>query len=97
MAGKRTSLASLNFYLNEIPGVMDGVFMFPDESQDRARHLLAFVVAPNLKKDDILSILRLKLDAVFLPRPLYFIDKLPRNATGKLTAQALAQLMAECR
>ena len=97
MAGKRTSLASLNFYLNEIPGVMDGVFMFPDESQDRARHLLAFVVAPNLKKDDILSILRLKLDAVFLPRPLYFLDKLPRNATGKLTAQALAQLMAECR
>jgi acyl-coenzyme A synthetase/AMP-(fatty) acid ligase len=97
MAGKRTSLASLNFYLNEIPGVMDGVFVLPNESQDGSRHLLAFVVAPNLKKDDILNALRHKMDAVFLPRPLYFIDKLPRNATGKLTAQALAQLMAEYR
>ena len=76
---------------------MDGVFMFPDESHGGSRHLLAFVVAPNLKKDDILSALRHKMDAVFLPRPLYFIDKLPRNATGKLTAKAQAQLMAECQ
>jgi acyl-coenzyme A synthetase/AMP-(fatty) acid ligase len=97
MAGKRTSLASLNFYLNEIPGVTDGVFVLPDENTGRAGHLLALVVAPNLSKDDILSALRLKVDAVFLPRPLYFIDKLPRNATGKLTAESLRQLILECR
>jgi acyl-coenzyme A synthetase/AMP-(fatty) acid ligase len=97
MAGKRTSLASLNFYLNDIPGVTDGVFVLPDENTARAGHLLAFVVAPNLQRDDILSALRLKVDAVFLPRPLYFIDILPRNATGKLTAESLRQLMLECQ
>jgi acyl-coenzyme A synthetase/AMP-(fatty) acid ligase len=27
---------------------------------------------------------------------LYFVDALPRNATGKLTREALLQLMAHC-
>mgnify|MGYP002136824519 CR=1 FL=1 len=34
------------------------------------------------------------VDAVFLPRPIVFVDSLPRNATGKITAAAMAQLIA---
>jgi acyl-coenzyme A synthetase/AMP-(fatty) acid ligase len=32
------------------------------------------------------------MDPVFLPRPLVFVDALPRNATGKLPREALVRL-----
>lgn len=93
IAGKRTSLASLNHHLNEIPGVEDGVFFMPDDSDGAMKRPLAFVVAPGLRSEDILGALRNSVDAVFLPRPLYFVEALPRNTTGKLTREALMQLM----
>lgn len=96
IAGKRTSLASLNFYLNEIPGVQDGVFFMPDDSCGGMIRPLAFVVAPGLSNAAILSALRRSVDAVFLPRPVYFVAALPRNATGKLMREALVQLMERC-
>ncbi|MCY1551384.1 hypothetical protein D9M68_877110 [compost metagenome] len=57
--------------------------------------LAAFVVAPTLDARTLLAGLRTRLDAIFLPRPLVLVDALPRNATGKLTRQALQGLYAE--
>lgn len=96
IAGKRTSLASLNHHLNEIPGVRDGVFFIPDDSDGAMQRPLVFVVAPGLSSKNILNALRNSVDAVFLPRPVYFVDALPRNATGKLTREALMQLLERC-
>jgi len=96
IAGKRTSLASLNHLLNEIPGVQDGVIFMPDDSDGAMKRPLAFVVALGLRSADILGALRNSVDAVFLPRPVYFVAALPRNATGKLTREALIQLMEHC-
>lgn len=96
IAGKRTSLAGLNHHLNEIPGVQDGVIFMPDDSGDTTKRPLAFVVAPGLSGERILAALRNSVDAVFLPRPVYFVDVLPRNATGKLTRAALLQLLVRC-
>jgi acyl-coenzyme A synthetase/AMP-(fatty) acid ligase len=92
IAGKRTSLASLNHHLNSIPGVKDGVFLMPDDSDGAVTRPLAFVVAPGLNARQILDALRNSVDAVFLPRPLYFVDALPRNTTGKLTRESLLRL-----
>ena len=96
IAGKRTSLASLNHHLNAIPGVRDGVFLMPDDGDGAVMRPLAFVVAPGMAGEDILSALRNSVDAVFLPRPLYFVDELPRNATGKLTRESLLRLKQQC-
>jgi acyl-coenzyme A synthetase/AMP-(fatty) acid ligase len=96
IAGKRTSLASLNHHLNEIAGVLDGVFFMPDDNGEATRRPLAFVVAPGMRSENILSALRNSVDAVFLPRPVYFVETLPRSATGKLTREALMQLMERC-
>lgn len=96
IAGKRTSLASLNHLLNEIPGVRDGAFFMPDDSDGSMQRTLAFVVAPGLSSTDILRALRDSVDAVFLPRPLYLVDALPRNSTGKLSRDALIQLLERC-
>lgn len=94
IAGKRNSLANLDHQLNSIPGVVDGAFYMPDESSpDRVTRLAAFVVAPQLDAQHLLAALRERLDAVFLPRPLIFVDKLPRNRTGKLPRAALQALL----
>lgn len=96
IAGKRTSLAHLNHHLNQIPGVQDGIFVMPDDSDGSMKRTLAFVVAPGLSSADILNALRASIDPVFLPRPLYLVEQLPRNATGKITHEALLRLMEQC-
>jgi len=93
IAGKRHSLASLNHLLNSIPGVVDGAFYMPDEtSPERVTRLAACVVAPGIDAPQLQAALREHIDPVFLPRPLLFVDALPRNSTGKLPRAALQAL-----
>ncbi|MBP7566771.1 MAG: acyl-CoA synthetase, partial [Burkholderiaceae bacterium] len=96
IAGKRTSLAYLNHQIGAVPGVVDAAFFLPDEAgDDGVTRLTAFVVAPTLDARTLMAGLRQRLDAIFLPRPLVFVDALPRNSTGKLPRQALQALHAE--
>ena len=100
IAGKRSSFGYLNAQLNAIPGVIDGVFFLREEttgSTGTAR-LGAVVVAPCLSIAALTEHLRQRIDAVFLPRPLIMVERLPRNATGKLPQQALqfASAIASC-
>ncbi len=94
IAGKRTSLAHLNFQLNSIEGVRDGAFVMPEEDDGTVTRLTAFVVAPGLASETIMAALRQRIDAAFLPRPLCFVESLPRNGTGKLPRMALDDLVA---
>lgn len=95
IAGKRSSLANLNHHLNAIKGVVDGAFYMPDElSHDHVTRLGACVVAPGLTASALLAELRLHIDPVFLPRPLLFVDSLPRNGTGKLPREALKKIFS---
>jgi acyl-coenzyme A synthetase/AMP-(fatty) acid ligase len=96
IAGKRTSLASLNHHLTSIAGVKDGVFMLSGEDGEMVSRPTAFVVAPGLSHAEVMRNLRERMDAAFLPRPLYFVDALPRNPTGKLTRAALEHLREQC-
>jgi acyl-coenzyme A synthetase/AMP-(fatty) acid ligase len=96
VAGKRASLASLNHHLLAIPGVQDGAYLVPEEKGVAVSRLTAFVVAPDLSARTVLDELRRRVDPVFLPRPLYFVARLPRDATGKLSREALLRLAAEC-
>ena len=93
VAGKRTSLANLNYHLNSIDGVLDGVFTMPGEENSAVTRLTAFVVAPGLSRAAIMEALRRRIDAVFLPRPLCLVESLPRNSTGKLPRQAVSELL----
>jgi acyl-coenzyme A synthetase/AMP-(fatty) acid ligase len=96
IAGKRTSLAYLNHQLNSIPGVVDGALYWPQDeqldAQARIQRPMAFVVAPTLDESQLLHALRERIDPAFMPRPIHFMPRLPRNATGKLPQQALAEL-----
>jgi acyl-coenzyme A synthetase/AMP-(fatty) acid ligase len=96
VAGKRSSLAYLNHHLNSIEGVEDGVFFMPDETEARVTRLTAFVVAPGISRQALIEALRARIDPVYLPRPLYFVESLPRNATGKLPREVLLSFAADC-
>lgn len=89
VAGKRSSLAHLNFHLNRIAGVADGAFWLPDSVEGEVARLIAFVVAPGLGARQISAELRRHVEPAFVPRRIVHVDALPREATGKLTAQAL--------
>ena len=94
IAGKRTSLAHLNFHLNSIEGVRDGAFVMPEEDDGTVTRLTAFVVAPGLASETIIAALRQRIDPAFLPRPLCFVEALPHNETGKLPRVAVEDLVA---
>ncbi|SOY68374.1 putative enzyme; Acyl-coenzyme A synthetases/AMP-(fatty) acid ligases domain [Cupriavidus taiwanensis] len=99
IAGKRTSLGYLNHQLTAIDGVRDGAFFMPDDAHegDTEGHvvrLVAVVVAPGLAPARLQQALRERIDPAFMPRPLYFAERLPRNAAGKLPREALAALVA---
>lgn len=96
IAGKRSSLPYLNHQLNAVAGVIDGAFFLRDDSQDPSAavtRVAAVVVAPGLDAATLVQRLRERIDPAFLPRPLLFVDKLPRNETGKLPREALESLV----
>lgn len=98
VAGKRTSLAHLNYHLNAIDGVQDGAFAIADgPAEVTVNRLVAFAVAPGRSVDDILAELRRRVDVAFLPRPLCLVPALPRNALGKLPHDEIQRLIADAR
>jgi acyl-coenzyme A synthetase/AMP-(fatty) acid ligase len=95
VAGKRASLVQLTGALLAIDGVEDGVVFLPGDEGDHPR-TAALVVAPRLSEQDVLRALAERVDPVFLPRPLRRVQRLPRNALGKLPrAELLALLEAK--
>jgi acyl-coenzyme A synthetase/AMP-(fatty) acid ligase len=90
IAGKRTTLEALNAALCRIDGVQDGAFYL----REGAARLGALAVAPGKTARALRAGLRRHIDPAFLPRPLHLVPALPRNETGKLTRQALDELLA---
>lgn len=98
IAGKRSSLAYLDHQITAIPGVVDGAFFEPDAASPHGiTRLCAFAVAPQLTGRQVLARLRQRVDPAFLPRPLFLVDALPRNSTGKLPRADLQALYESCR
>lgn len=94
IAGKRGSLADINHRLREVPGVVDGVVFSREEQPDR---LAALVVAPGIEPSDILRDLKDRVEPVFLPRPMYKVDMLPRQETGKIAVKVVQDMFNRIR
>ncbi len=93
IAGKRGSLQALNHLLVTAPGVLDGVVFMPDafvgaykSGENAARRPAALVVIDPARtnRPALLAHFAHYVDAAFIPRPLYCVDQLPREASGKL-------------
>ena len=100
IAGKRTSLGDLNTKLLSIKGVHDGIFFMPTAgpegvNEEKVERLAAFVVAPGMTREQVMSALRQVIDPAFMPRPLLLVEALPRTESSKLPRSALLALYAE--
>ena len=94
LGGRRASLSGLTRILNRLDGVVDGVFLAPDDLDRRpSARLIAVAVAPGRDAQSLLDALRREIDPIFLPRRLILCEALPRNTTGKLPRQALLDLV----
>jgi acyl-coenzyme A synthetase/AMP-(fatty) acid ligase len=95
IAGKRNSLKGLEAHFRAIEGLRDVALMIPEWGGEGAvARLVAFVVADEtLTNQVILDALRHCLDPVFVPRRLHRVDRLPRNALGKMTMADLKALL----
>lgn len=94
VGGKRESLARLNTLLATTPGVEDGVFYLPETFGLAATGRLgALVVAPGLDARELRTRLAMRIDPVFLPRPLHLVEGLPRDATSKLRHTSLKVML----
>ncbi len=105
IGGKRASLSALNLWIAAIDGIDDAVYFAPDALGDAAAHddthparrLAAFYVSTTLSPADVRAALRTRVDPVFMPRPLFRVARLPRDANGKLSHAALAGLLSQAQ
>jgi len=93
VAGKRASLADITRRLCAVPGVEDAVAFQPDSAGSGvANRVAAVVVSRGASARQIASVLAGTLDAVFVPRPLVLVDRIPRDAVGKVSRAQLLEL-----
>lgn len=99
IAGKRQSLGALNAALAAMPGLLDGVVVRETVDGEDRLGVIVVLDAPG-GEDRAAFRARLRahmlahVDPVFVPRRVTFVDRLPRGATGKIPAEALARLAA---
>jgi acyl-coenzyme A synthetase/AMP-(fatty) acid ligase len=90
VGGKRGSLMQISQVLLSTPGIADAVVFMPDDNASRPAALVVAELSvsalsvPALSVTAIQQHFALHLDPVFLPRPLVFVERLPREDTGKI-------------
>lgn len=100
IAGKRGSLQEMNNLLLTTPGVADGVVFVPEQTgQGGAVRpvALAVVAAGQVTRAQLLARFAEFLDPVFVPRPLYLVDALPREENGKLRRVRLLEFWQQVK
>ena len=94
IAGKRASLAGLTEKLRSVAGVRDAVVFLATRD---ARRVSAAAVAPELTEDQLRTAFAAEIDPAFLPRRVLLLDFLPRGLAGKVSINALRNMMADGR
>jgi acyl-coenzyme A synthetase/AMP-(fatty) acid ligase len=95
IAGKRGSLAEINKALLQFDGLIDGVVIFPEQDRSVPRLAAMVVLRDGYDKSMLKRHFRKYLDSVFVPRPIFCIDSLPREDNGKLARNKLNKLYTE--
>jgi len=96
IAGRRASLAGLNLLLNDLPGLIDGVFYLP-KTQSQTDRLILIQAGTPLDPVTTEHWLRERMDPVFLPRAIISVRSLERTDTGKLSRVVLDRIYASWR
>lgn len=93
IGGKRGSLTEICMHIKAIKGVEDAVVFMPSTQANIRGRLVALVVAPALSPGEIRKQLSRDIDAVFVPRQIYRVAKLPYTTSGKLPHSELQAML----
>jgi acyl-coenzyme A synthetase/AMP-(fatty) acid ligase len=97
IAGKRGSLQEMNKILADFPGLQDGIVFLPQQQNQEIQRPAAIVAVDAPDKQALLNHFAERLDRVFLPRPIYFVEALPREENGKLRQSEIHKLFRQLR
>lgn len=97
IAGKRGSLFELNQTLLKYEGLVDGVIFEPKAVYKLNRLSAIVVLRAGYNKTSLLQYLRGHFDSAFVPRPVYLVDALPRESSGKMPKHKLEALFESLR
>ncbi len=95
IAGKRAHAHELEATIRAVPGVTDAAVLAHAAPGKEARVVLAVCVAEGVAvgREDIAEAIRRQFDAVFVPRTIKIVPKIPRTERGKLDGEALRELL----
>jgi len=95
IAGKRGSLAELNQIMLNYEGVADGAIIFPEQQKAIPRIVAVLVLKKGYDKAQFKTYFSQQVDAAFVPRKIFLVEKMPRESTGKLPAKKIIALYEE--
>ena len=98
IAGKRAHAAAIEATVLAVPGVADAALLVHATAGREPRVALAIVTAPGAGgaepgREAIAAAIRREFDAVFVPKVLKLVPRIPRNERGKLDGDALRALL----
>lgn len=93
--GHKVSAMKVENLLEEIIGVEEAAVCMAESRHWKEAQIVAYLVSPSphsLTEKDVLAILRDRLHRYELPRRIFFVDALPKNASGKVDKKQLRVL-----
>jgi acyl-coenzyme A synthetase/AMP-(fatty) acid ligase/3-hydroxymyristoyl/3-hydroxydecanoyl-(acyl carrier protein) dehydratase len=96
IAGKRAHAHELEATVLAVPGVSDAAVLVHAAAGHEARVAVAVAVSaggPAVGKGDVAAAIRRQFDAVFVPRMIRIVSRIPRTERGKLDREALSALL----
>ncbi len=96
IAGKRAHAAAIEATVLAVPGVTDVALVVHAAAGREPRVALAISVAaggPAVGRDQIAAAIRQQFDAVFVPKIVKIVPRIPRTERGKLDGKALRELL----
>ena len=87
----------INQILLRYEGLKDGVIVHPESSKATTRLCAVVTLKKGTDKSMLSGYLREHLDSAFIPRPIYVVDSLPREANGKLLQTSINTLLESLR
>jgi hypothetical protein len=94
IAGKRAHAHELESTVRAVPGVTDAAVLAHAAAGKEARIALAVTLAHDavVGREEVTAAIRRQFDAVFVPRMIKFVPRIPRTERGKVDGDALRAL-----
>jgi acyl-CoA synthetase (AMP-forming)/AMP-acid ligase II len=95
IAGKRASAGAIEATVLAVPGVTDAALVVhaaPGKEPRIALAISARADGPAVGRDEIAAAIRRQFDAVFVPKSVKIVSRIPRTERGKVDAEALRAL-----